>query len=347
MSGQFHSHSTRPNAFRRVVVVTLVTTMSTMLGVSIARADAVEPGVARNDCLTSKPKLNGKRTLRECCNFVMDVDDIRCYGTKPSSRVRSRVAPLPQAGGLPPDSASGAGGGSGIGVGAAAAGSSSSGGSGAGTAGSAAVAGCIATADQATLTALLEKKQKDRYALLDVVTNSRQSLAKRNQAWVDLDVLEAQIKVLTAALARPRCDAAASTSGAATTPTTAGGSPVAGGAGSATEVKAVLPGPGQVSVIGWRDNLRALSGFQYGPAYSFRCPALADPAQAGQAWGTDLYTADSSMCTAAVHAGKASFAAGGTFTITAIPGAPSFTGSNRNGVATGNFGSFPAAIQFS
>lgn len=330
---------------RRVVVITLVTTMSTVLGVSIARADAVEPGVARNDCLTSKPKLNGKRTLRECCNFVMDVDDIRCYGTKPSSRVRPRVAPLPQAGGLPPDSAgSNAGGGSGSGAGTAAAGSSSSGGSGA--SGSAAVAGCIASADHATLTALLEKKRKDRYALLDVVTNSRQPLAKRNQAWVDLDVLEAQIKVLNAAPARPRCDAGGS-SGTAATPTTAVGSPAAAGAGTATEVRAVLPGPGQVSVIGWRDNLRALSGFQYGPAYSFRCSPLADPAQAGQAWGTDLYTADSAMCTAAVHAGKASFAAGGTFTVTAIPGAPSFTGSTRNGVATGNFGSFPAAIQFS
>lgn len=106
-----------------------------------ARADAVEPGVARNDCLTPKPKLNGKCTLRECCNFVMDVDDIRCYGTKPSSRVHPRVGPLPQAGGLPPDSAgSSAGGGSGSGSGAAAPGSSSSGGSGA--AGSAAVAGC-------------------------------------------------------------------------------------------------------------------------------------------------------------------------------------------------------------
>lgn len=310
--------------------------------------NAVEPGVARNDCLTSKPKLNGKRTLRECCNFVMDVDDIRCYGTKPSSRLRPRVAPLPQAGGLPPDSAgSSAGGGSGSGAGAAPAGSSSNGGSGVGTVGSAAVVGCIATADHATLTALLEKKKKDRYVLLDVVTNSRQSLAKRNQAWVDLDVLEAQNKVLAAAVARPRCDAGGSTSGAASTPTTAGGSAAAGGAGSATEVKAVLPGPGQVSVIGWRDNLRALSGFQYGPAYSFRCPPLADPAQAGQAWGTDLYTADSAMCTAAVHAGKSSFAAGGTFTVTAIPGAPSFAGSTRNGVATGNFGSFPAAIQFS
>ena len=55
-----------------------------------ARADAVEPGVARNDCLTPKPKLNGKCTLRECCNFVMDVDDIRCYGTKPPSRVHPR-----------------------------------------------------------------------------------------------------------------------------------------------------------------------------------------------------------------------------------------------------------------
>ncbi len=346
MSAYLHSHSARPSVFRRVVVVTVVTALSTTLGISIARADAIEPGVARNDCLTAKTKFNGQRSLRDCCVFVMDVDDIRCYGTKPSSKIRPRVAPLPQVGGLPPDAAgSAAGGASGGGAGAASAGSSSAGG--AGATGSVAVAGCIASADQATLTALLEKKQKDRYALLDIVTNRRQSLAKRNQAWVDLDVLEGQIKLLAAAVARPRCDAGGSASGAATPPTTAGGSPATGGAGSSTEVRAVLPGPGQVSVIGWRDNLRALSGFQYGPAYAFKCPPLADPAQAGQAWGTDLYTADSSMCTAAVHAGKASFAAGGMFTITAIPGAPSFTGTTRNGVATGNYGSFPAAIQFS
>lgn len=347
MSARHQPSSSRSRAFRRLAIVALSAVAMPLLDVTAARADAVEPGVARDDCLNSKPKFNGKRTLRECCVFVMDVDDIRCYGTKPSpSRVRSRVAPLPQGAGLPSGDGAGSATGGGAGSSAGAAGGTGSG-SGTGASGSVAVAGCLAAADQATLNALLDQKRRDLTALLGILQNTRQPLAKRNQAWVDVDVIEAQIKQLTSTLARPRCDGG-STSNASTPPTTAaGGTGPAGGAGSGTEVRGVLPGPGQVSVIGWRDNLRALSGFQYGPAYTFRCPALADPGQAGQAWGTDLYTADSAMCTAAVHAGKATFAAGGTFTLTAIPGAPSFTGSTRNGVATGSFGAFPAAIQFS
>ncbi|MEL6443622.1 MAG: LCCL domain-containing protein [Bacteroidota bacterium] len=57
-------------------------------------------------------------------------------------------------------------------------------------------------------------------------------------------------------------------------------------------------------------------------------------------WGTDLYTDDSSICTAAVHAGAITQATGGSVVIELRPGADGYTGSERNGVTTSNWGSW-------
>ncbi len=51
-------------------------------------------------------------------------------------------------------------------------------------------------------------------------------------------------------------------------------------------------------------------------------------------WGTDVYTDDSSVCTAAVHAGKISRAQGGTVTFETRAGQSSYQGTTRNGVTT-------------
>jgi hypothetical protein len=55
------------------------------------------------------------------------------------------------------------------------------------------------------------------------------------------------------------------------------------------------------------------------------------------AWGTDIYTDDSSICTAAVHAGLLSTKDGGTVTIEMRPDAGQYAGSLRNGVRTGDW----------
>jgi hypothetical protein len=52
----------------------------------------------------------------------------------------------------------------------------------------------------------------------------------------------------------------------------------------------------------------------------------------GQIWGTDIYTDDTSICTAGVHAGVITREAGGTVSIVIRPGQESYEGSLRNDV---------------
>lgn len=57
-------------------------------------------------------------------------------------------------------------------------------------------------------------------------------------------------------------------------------------------------------------------------------------------WGTDIYTDDSSICTAAVHAGLIQKASGGGITLETLPGQSSYTGTSRNGVNSRNYNSW-------
>jgi len=66
----------------------------------------------------------------------------------------------------------------------------------------------------------------------------------------------------------------------------------------------------------------------------------------GRLWGTDIYTDDSSVCLAAVHAGLISAAAGGTVTIEIRPGQPTYTGSSRNGVTSSGYGGWSGSFVF-
>ena len=61
---------------------------------------------------------------------------------------------------------------------------------------------------------------------------------------------------------------------------------------------------------------------------------------AGDDLGTDVYTHDSSICTAAVHAGRITFASGGTVTIEMRAGAATHTSTARNGVTSNPYGSW-------
>ena len=57
----------------------------------------------------------------------------------------------------------------------------------------------------------------------------------------------------------------------------------------------------------------------------------------GSVWGTDTYTDDSSVCSAAVHAGFITVAEGGMFTLRIKPGMPRYNGSVRNGVTSRSY----------
>ena len=54
-------------------------------------------------------------------------------------------------------------------------------------------------------------------------------------------------------------------------------------------------------------------------------------------WGTDTYTDDSSVCTAAVHAGEITLEAGGLVWIRIAPGQLTYDASERNGILTESY----------
>ena len=73
------------------------------------------------------------------------------------------------------------------------------------------------------------------------------------------------------------------------------------------------------------------------------CPA--ELTGTGAVWGTDAYTADSTTCRAALHAG-ATGRRGGTVTLRMLPGRPRYPGTTRNGVQSMNYGNSDAAFRF-
>ena len=97
-----------------------------------------------------------------------------------------------------------------------------------------------------------------------------------------------------------------------------------------------LPAGSSPTGITWTDNAKDLRG-QNGSQFLYVCPA---GGSLGSLWGTDVYTDDSSVCTAAVHAGKITRAHGGTVTIRIQAGLPSYSGSARNGVTSSSYGAW-------
>lgn len=89
-------------------------------------------------------------------------------------------------------------------------------------------------------------------------------------------------------------------------------------------------------VIPWDSsmgNYRGTSESQF----TFVCPANG---QRGSLWGTDTYTDDSSICTAAVHRGRINFRRGGAVKPTKAPGQSSYLGSTRNGITSSSYGTW-------
>lgn len=103
-------------------------------------------------------------------------------------------------------------------------------------------------------------------------------------------------------------------------------------------------GPGDAGPLTatWTTTAQPLRA-QSGAYFTFSCPASGAPANI---WGTDAYTDDSSICTAAVHAGLATLTGGGVFTIQIIPGLAAYTGSVRNGITSLSFTSFTGSFRF-
>jgi hypothetical protein len=81
-----------------------------------------------------------------------------------------------------------------------------------------------------------------------------------------------------------------------------------------------------------------------GTAFSFRCDAPVS--LTSSVWGTGVYTDDSDVCTAAVHAGVLRPALGGVIVGYVTYGRPSYRGSTANGVTTNDYGLYQGSFQF-
>lgn len=95
-------------------------------------------------------------------------------------------------------------------------------------------------------------------------------------------------------------------------------------------------------VADWYTYMTSFRG-QDGSRLSYTCPAK--PTGVGTVWGTDVYTDDSAICVAALHASKIT-EAGGTFTLEIRAGQASYVGSTRNGVTTSDYGSWGGSYAF-
>ncbi len=69
-------------------------------------------------------------------------------------------------------------------------------------------------------------------------------------------------------------------------------------------------------------------------------------APGGSVWGTDAYTLDSSLASAAVHAGVLQVGKTGNVRVRILPPRAGFVGSSRNGIESASFNFYPGAYEF-
>lgn len=86
----------------------------------------------------------------------------------------------------------------------------------------------------------------------------------------------------------------------------------------------------------WRVNASELRA-AVGEEFTYDCPP-ADEESIDRLWGTEVYTDDSSICTAAVHVGAITLDEGGEVTIEITAGEDSYEGTEQNGVESLDYG---------
>jgi hypothetical protein len=114
-----------------------------------------------------------------------------------------------------------------------------------------------------------------------------------------------------------------------------------GGSYVIVDATPVNPGVG-AGGSGWNADATAYVTW-IGAQFAYTCPPNGT---AGSVWGTNVYTSDSRVCTAAVHAGLITLANGGSVTIEMRPGQSSYTGSTRNGIKSSSYGSYRGSYVF-
>lgn len=107
------------------------------------------------------------------------------------------------------------------------------------------------------------------------------------------------------------------------------------------ELKTALADPGTLSnyqgQVGKVFRFQVTGGFPRGAGGGFA---------GGAVWGTEVYTLDSTLSMAAVHAGVLKSGETGVVTVSILGPQNSFDGRTRNGVSTSSWGAFPGAFKF-
>jgi hypothetical protein len=127
-----------------------------------------------------------------------------------------------------------------------------------------------------------------------------------------------------------------------TPPAGAPSSATAGASGLPTPAGSTVAGDFKICSPGWAQNSQNCS-IHVGDKLMVSCPP---GGTLRSIWGTDTYTADSSVCTAAVHAGLIGVDAGGDVYLEVTAGIEEYVGSERNGVKSGTRGEWLTSFQF-
>ena len=104
---------------------------------------------------------------------------------------------------------------------------------------------------------------------------------------------------------------------------------------------AVGADPRSISAAPDPGNLQGFQG-QIGKAFWFKVTG----AVTGSVWGTKVYTSDSRLAAAAVHAGLLKPGQAGVVRVKIVAPPATFEGSTRNGVISAPYGAWPGAYQF-
>ncbi|MCU1367220.1 MAG: hypothetical protein JWN39_2859 [Ilumatobacteraceae bacterium] len=99
---------------------------------------------------------------------------------------------------------------------------------------------------------------------------------------------------------------------------------------------------GDAAVPVWEQNAVAHRG-QNGKTFTIDCTKDGTP---GPIWGTETYTDDSSICTAAVHVGLITVATGGKVSYQIAAGTDTYPGMDGNGITSSQYGEWPGSFVF-
>ncbi len=113
------------------------------------------------------------------------------------------------------------------------------------------------------------------------------------------------------------------------------------GADDSAPARDDLPGSADAVRLEWATTAADIRGDD--EVSRFTCPS---DGSEFTVWGTDTYSDDSSICTAAVHMGLIDFADGGEVLVAHTPGASAYDGTTRNGVSTREWRDWPGSFVF-